>query len=101
MRPEEVQFHVDACRLCIKLTRSNVSTLGFLLDEIFSNFTCVPLLGVQSGASLNEFIGRSCFQLCQKLPQLQVDDMPLVREILGDTFHNIQSNVSSNADSVT
>jgi hypothetical protein len=97
MRPEEVQFHVDACRLCIELTCSNVSTLGFLLDKIITYVTCVPLSGVQSRASLNEFINCSCFLLHQKLPQLQVNNMPLVWDILGESFHDIESKASSHA----
>jgi hypothetical protein len=91
MKPEEVQFHIDACRLCIEITRSKVSVFGSILHEIITYFTSVPKSGVQSSASQNDYIDRVSNQLQEKLPYLPVQDLSVIRRVLGDTFDNFST----------
>jgi hypothetical protein len=72
LKPEEVQFHIDACPLCIKITQTKVCTLGTLLDKIITYFTCVPKYGVQSSASQKEYIDQVSGELQHVCPKLEV-----------------------------
>jgi hypothetical protein len=86
LTPEEVQFHIDACRLCIEITRTKVCTLGTPLDEIITYFTYVPKSGVQSSASEKEYVNRVSLRLQQNLPNLDETELTVIRKVLGDTF---------------
>jgi hypothetical protein len=84
MKPEEVQFHIDACPLCIEITRSKVSIFSSIFHEIITYFTSVPRSGLQSLASQNDYIDHISNQLQEELPNLPVHDLSVIRKVLGE-----------------
>ena len=99
MTSEEVQFHIDACRLCIEITRSKVSVFGSILHEIITYFTCVPRSGVHSSESQNDYIDLVSTELQEKLPNLAIYDLMVIQKVLGDSFLDFAAKPAGTKDS--